>query len=165
MFKLQTVPVEHAPENFGRHHETRRALVLCNVSCDQTHILEYLPQFTVLLVAQSLNRARVDDSLLVSQRRGDCVLCHRSFTRRSVGRHQHTLVVLDAFDRLLLERVERELILPCSRLRRLLRCHPAFRSQHLVDAAYLFLQVLQLEVLQFVVRLDLLGLLLHRFVW
>lgn len=149
--------VEHAAEDLGGHHETGRVLVLRDVAGDQADVFEDLAELSVLLVAQGLDRRGVDHALLVAESRRDGVLGDCGLACRGVRSHEDAFAVVDAVDGFLLERVQRELVLAGRRPLHALGSDPAFGPEGLVDAADLFFEDVYLELLQLVVRLDLLG--------
>jgi len=105
--------VEHRAQDLRRHHEAARVHVDGHVAREQAHVAELLLELAVLLVGQRLDRRRVDHALLLAQAGRDRILGAHGLARRGVRRDEHGLVPLDARDRRLLERVQRERVRLC----------------------------------------------------
>mmetsp|Transcript_12122 Transcript_12122/g.35429 ORF Transcript_12122/g.35429 Transcript_12122/m.35429 type:complete len:237 (+) Transcript_12122:1893-2603(+) len=99
-------PIQHAPQNLGRHDQTRRIRVNRNVPRHQPDVLKLLAQISKFLIRQRLNRRRVHHPLTIPQGFRNGILRDSRLSRRGVGRHQYTLALLDVPNRGFLERIE-----------------------------------------------------------
>lgn len=104
-------PVEHGPEDLGRHDQACGIRLERHITRHQPDICELLAELPVLLVAQGLERGGVDDPLLVAERHGDGVLGDNGLPSRGVRGDEHRLVPLQARDGDALEGVELERVL------------------------------------------------------
>ena len=98
-------------KDLSGHDEASCGRVDGDVASHEADVVELVKELAVLLIAQGLNGARVDDALAVAQRARDRVLGDGSFACRRVRREQHRLRVLHTEDGLALERVEHERVL------------------------------------------------------
>uniref|UniRef100_A0A6B0VAB1 Uncharacterized protein n=1 Tax=Ixodes ricinus TaxID=34613 RepID=A0A6B0VAB1_IXORI len=103
--------VQHAPQDLCCHDEAAGAGVDGDVARHEANVLEVVRKLPKLLVAESLDWSGVNDPLLFSKAQRDGILSHDGLSGRGVGGHQHALVVLQAEDGLLLERIEDERVL------------------------------------------------------
>jgi len=100
--------VEHSAENLGGHDETRGVRGERDVAGHEADVGELLAELTVLLVAEGLERGRVDDALPVAEGHGNGVFGDGGFAGRGVGGDENGLVALQTRDGDLLEGVEGE---------------------------------------------------------
>lgn len=82
--KSKLKPEENAPKkgtNLGGHNEAGGRWINGHITRHQTHVVKLLVQLTVLLIGQGLDGARVNDTLIVPQRHGNCVSASKTPTR------------------------------------------------------------------------------------
>jgi hypothetical protein len=105
------VLVDQVAQDLGRHHDDRRFVVDRVLAGDQTdHRFAVLAhEVVVFLVAQSLERSRVESFDSVLQSPEDRVLGDHRLAARGRRADEHaSSPLLELFDRLTLERVELE---------------------------------------------------------
>ena len=100
--------VQHGAQDLGGHDQTAGGGVDGDVARHQADVAELSFEVAVLLVAEGLDGAGVDDALVALEALGDGVLGDDCLAGAGVGGHEHALVALDRGHRQALEGVELE---------------------------------------------------------
>ena len=99
--------VQHRSQNFRGHDEARRVRLDAHVPREQPDV-ELLPEIAKLLVADGLDRRRVNRPRAVFRRQRERVLRHHRLPGGRVRRHEHALPALQTIHSLFLKPVQRE---------------------------------------------------------
>ena len=105
------VGVEHVAQHLGGHHDHGGFGVDARVAGQQAHVVLAVRahEIVVLLVAQRLDRGRVERLHAAAQRQVDAELAHDGLTRARGGGHEDGAVRLHSGTRLTLKVVQREI--------------------------------------------------------
>ena len=106
-----TASINHVPQDFCCHDETCCILVDGDITCNQTHIIEFFLQLSVLLIWQSLDWRCVNDSASVFKWISDGVLSDCCLTGRCMCTYEDWLITLNCVNTFALERIELEFVL------------------------------------------------------
>ena len=97
-------------QNLCRHDDHIRIGAELQVACHDAHRWKHVLEVIEFLIAQGLDRSCVEDTASLGQTVGNLIFAHKSLTGAGLCRHQDILVATDGRNRVLLERVERELV-------------------------------------------------------
>ena len=85
--RRRRAPIEHRAQDLGGHDDAACLLIERHITCHQPHIRELLSQLPVLLVAQSLERTGVHNTLLGGKRLGNGIFSDNGLARGCMRRH------------------------------------------------------------------------------
>ena len=79
--------VQHRSQNFRGHNQTRCCGIDRNITGHQANVTEILLKLSVFLIAERLDRACVDDPLIVFQTLCNSVFCDHRLSGAGMGRN------------------------------------------------------------------------------
>lgn len=98
--------VQHASKNLCGHNQTRGRRIDCVITGDETDIIEFQLEITVLLIGQGLDGRGVDTLCTVLSRQGNGVLCNHCFTGRGVCADVDEFMLMNMIDGTFLEVIQ-----------------------------------------------------------